>query len=283
MLSYRHAFHAGNFADILKHLVLVSTLHYATRKVSPLFYLDTHAGAGLYDLDSAEAKKTGEAAAGVLALDVDRAARGLAPDAAEPLGLFRQAIAPFLAKHRYPGSPLLAAAILRRQDHAHLCELHPTDYDNLRHHVSRFHQLGCDQADGYRRALSLIPPIQNRCVVLIDPSYERDEDYRQAVAVAAAIHARMPAAQVLVWYPVVNRHWVKRMTESLVRKRPRDLWCFELGVRQDDDDRGMTGSGLLAINPPWTLPGQLEACLPRLQAQLAGPQGYWSVTRLTDE
>lgn len=283
MLSYRHAFHAGNVADILKHLVLVNTLHHATRKDTPLFYLDTHAGAGCYALDSDEARKTGEAASGVLALDFAALTAGLEATDADALQRYRQAIAPFLANRQYPGSPLLAAAMLRRQDHLHLCERHPADFATLQSNTGRDRRITCEQADGYQRAPALLPPVQKRAVVLIDPSYERDEDYALVVKLAADIHRRMPSAQVLLWYPVVRRHAVEYMVTSLVNKQPRDLWRFELGTRPDGDGQGMTGSGMLVINPPWTLAGQLEQCLPRLQRQLETGKGYWRVERLTAE
>ncbi len=283
MLSYRHAFHAGNVADILKHLVLVNTLHYATRKDAPLFYLDTHAGAGCYALNGDMARKTGEAAAGILALDFAALAKDLAPDSADALNRYQQAVTPFLAGQLYPGSPLLAASVLRQQDHLHLCELHPADFAILQSNTGPDHRITCEQTNGYQRAPALLPPVQKRAVVLIDPSYERDEDYRLVVKLAADIHRRMASAQVLLWYPVVRRHDVERMITSLVNKQPRDLWRFELGIRTDGDGQGMTGSGMLVINPPWTLPGQLEHCLPRLQRQLQETDGYWRVERLTGE
>ena len=283
MLSYRHAFHAGNFADILKHLVLANTLHHAIRKEAPLLYLDTHAGAGRYDLESVEALKTGEAAAGVLKLDFAALCTAAGETGNDALQVYRQPVMPFLAKNRYPGSPLIAAAILRRQDRLHLCERHPADFALLQAHTRNDSRVTCEQVDGYVRALALLPPVQKRAVVLIDPSYERDEDFRQVVALAAQIHQRMQAAQVLVWYPVVNRHASERMIEALVRKQPRDLWRFELGVQPDGPGRGLTGSGMLVLNPPWTLPAALESCLPTVQGQLAGGDGYWKVERLTAE
>lgn len=283
MLSYRHAYHAGNFADILKHLVLVNTLHYAVRKEAPLFYLDTHAGAGRYNLQGAEAEKTGEAAAGVLKLDFDALCAAAGEAGLQVLQEYRQAVTPFLKKHAYPGSPLLAAGILRRQDHLHLCERHPADYETLRFTTRDDRRITCEQEDGYERAMALLPPQQKRAVVLVDPSYERDEEYRRVVTLAANINRRMQAAQVLLWYPVVGRHDCERMIEALVRKAPRDLWRFELGVAADGPGLGMTGSGMLVLNPPWTLPAALANCLPLVQAQLAGRGGYWKVERLTAE
>jgi len=283
MLSYRHAFHAGNFADILKHLVLVNTLHYALRKDTPLFYLDTHAGAGQYLLHGKEAGKTGEAAAGILKLDFDALYAKTNDEGHNALQLYAEAVQPFLRKDRYPGSPLIAAELLRAQDHLHLCELHPTDFEFLHYYAVKDRRITCEQLDGFQRALALIPPVQKRAVVLIDPSYEVDSDFQRVVKLVSEIHQRMAQAQILLWYPVVSRRESDNLTSALVRKGIKDLWRFELGMKADEIGHGMTGSGMLAVNPPWTLPGQLENCLPLIQEQLAGGWGNWKVERLTAE
>lgn len=283
MLSYRHAFHAGNFADVLKHLVLVNTLHHATRKASGLFYLDTHAGAGLYSLQSAQATKTGEAAAGVLGLDFSALQTACDEAGGQAIALYANAVQPFLAKRQYPGSPLLAAALLRTVDHLHLFELHPSDYALLVAHTHRKRQIRSEQLDGYRHAPGVIPPVQKRAVVLIDPSYELESDAREAAKLCATIHQRMPGAQILLWYPVVSRREAEQLAASLVRKHIRDLWRFELGIRADGTGTGMTASGMLVVNPPWTLPAQLQNCLPAIQEQLAKGWGNWKVERLTEE
>lgn len=283
MLSYRHAFHAGNFADILKHLVLANTLHYATRKDSPLFYLDTHAGAGRYPLQGKEATQTGEAAAGILRLEFAGLKAQASAESREALGVYQDAIQPFLDKGQYPGSPLIAAGLLRRGDHLHLFELHPADYALLQRHTSGLRNVRCEQKDGYQHAAALLPPAQKRAVVLVDPSYELATDYRNVVKLCSTLHQRMPAAQLLLWYPVVSRHEAEQLVTSLVRKGIRDLWRFELGVKADSTGLGMTASGMLVVNPPWTLPTQLESCLPLIQEQLSSGWGNWKVERLTGE
>lgn len=283
MLSYRHAFHAGNHADLIKHLVLVNTLLYVMRKDTPLLYLDTHAGAGLYHLQSEQALQTGEAASGVLKLDFSALAARLADEYKPALSDYQRAIAPFLKKHSYPGSPLLAASLLRKQDHLHLCELHPVDFDLLTRHVGQYKNVRCEQADGFQRARALLPPAQKRAVILIDPSYELKEDYRKVVQLVADIHQRMQGAHVLLWYPVVARADVERMQAALARAAVRDVWQFELGVAPDNSERGLTASGMLVVNPPYTLPGQLRALLPLLQQQLAPAYGHWSVKNLVAE
>jgi 23S rRNA (adenine2030-N6)-methyltransferase len=285
MLSYRHAYHAGNFADILKHLVLVNTLHYALRKDTPLFFLDTHAGAGLYLLGSDAARKTGEAEAGILKLDFAALLEKASPEGAEAIKLYQDAVGHFLRMHRpaYPGSPLIAAELLRKQDHLHLCELHPADFEVLVSYTHRDRRLTCEQQDGYTRALALIPPAQKRAVVLIDPSYETDAEYQRVVKLVSELHQRMSGAQILLWYPVVHRREAQHLQDALVRRGIKDLWRFELGMKADAPGHGMTASGVLVINPPWTLPAQLENVLPLISEQLAGGWGNWKVERLTAE
>ncbi|OGT77404.1 MAG: hypothetical protein A3I78_01525 [Gammaproteobacteria bacterium RIFCSPLOWO2_02_FULL_56_15] len=283
MLSYRHAFHAGNFADVLKHLVLANTLQYATRKAAPVFYLDTHAGAGLYRLNAEAAQKTGEAAAGIRKLDFGTLLAA-APEAARlALQTYQDAINPFLQCGQYPGSPILAAAMLRRQDHLQLYELHSTDYRLLLANTKTDKRIKCEQEDGFQSISVLLPPVQKRAVILIDPSYELKEDYSRAIKVFAAIYQRMPTAQALLWYPVVQRANINWMIEKLLHTEIRDLWQVELGIQADTDGFAMTASGLLLLNPPWTLPTQLRESLPLLQQQLAPATGHWLVENLVPE
>ncbi len=283
MLSYRHAFHAGNFADVLKHLVLTGTLRYAIGKETPLLYLDTHAGGGIYRLDSAEAQRTGEAAQGILQLDLPALAERCSEAGAALLRGYHEVLAPFLARRNYPGSPLVAAAVLRARDHLHLCELHPTDHEHLLSATHRDRRIRVEQADGFQRAVTLLPPVQKRAVVLIDPAYEVKQDYRTVVRTLNGIHQRMKSAQVLLWYPVVHRSEIDRLVSSLQHSRLRDVWQVELGVKPDAPGHGMTASGLMLVNPPWTLPGALREVLPLIQEKLAPETGHWRVERLIDE
>jgi 23S rRNA (adenine2030-N6)-methyltransferase len=283
MLSYQHAFHAGNHADVLKHLVLSASLGHALQKPAPLFYLDTHAGAGLYRLDSREAEKTGEAQAGILKLDFPSLLTRLPTEGAAILGTYYSALQPFLGRHAYPGSPLLAAALLRPQDHLHLFELHPAEYALLLHATHGDRRIQCEQADAFKRSLALLPPVQKRAVILIDPPYEIKDDYLQAAELAVRIHKRMPGAQILLWYPVVKRGDVGRIIGQLQKGAVRDLWQFELGLVPDNDDYGMTASGMLVINPPWTLAAAMDQCLPLLQEVFAPATGHWKADNLLAE
>jgi len=283
MLSYRHAFHAGNFADVLKHLILVNTLQYATSKPAPLFYLDTHAGAGYYRLNSMEAEKTGEAQAGIGKLDFPTLLTAMPAALAPVLKCYADLVAPYLAMQRYPGSPLLAADVLRRNDHLHLCELHPQDFAWLEASCKDDRRIRVERSDGYQRTLALLPPAQKRAVVLIDPSYEVKEDYQRTVRLMNALYQRMPSVQMLLWYPVVYRQDITRMIASMRHGPMKDVWQFELGVGPDTDERGMTASGMIVVNPPWSLPDQLRACLPLVQQALAPEQGHWDVENLIHE
>ena len=283
MLSYRHAFHAGNFADVLKHLVLTGTLRYATTKEAPLLYLDTHAGTGRYRLDAAEALRTGEAAAGILQLDLPTLADRCPASGAALLRAYHEVVAPFLSRDVYPGSPLVAAAVLRAQDHLHLCELHPSDFEHLVANTQRDRRIRAERVDGFQRAIGLLPPVQKRAVVLIDPSYEVKQDYRTVMRTLTSIHERMPSAQVLLWYPVVERADMSRLLASLRHSPLRDVWQVELGVKPDARGHGMTASGMIMVNPPWTLPNSLREALPLLQEALASEAGHWYVERVIDE
>ncbi|MES2604111.1 MAG: 23S rRNA (adenine(2030)-N(6))-methyltransferase RlmJ [Pseudomonadota bacterium] len=283
MLSYRHAFHAGNHADVLKHLVLLNTLYYATRKDAPVFYLDTHSGAGLYYLDTEEAKKTGEAEQGVLKLNFTALMQQLDGDNQVAVRLYHEHISQLLQRRQYPGSPLLASSLLRHQDHLHLCELHPADFDLLQKQVRGDDRIRYEKVDGYVRALTLLPPAQKRAVVLIDPSYEASNDYRDVVKLVADIYHRMRGAQILLWYPVVERGDFDYMMGLFNKTAVKDLWQFELGIAPDSSGHGLTASGMLVVNPPYTLPGQLRAILPLVQQQLAPAYGHWSVKNLISE
>ncbi len=283
MLSYRHAFHAGNFADVLKHLVLANTLLYATRKAAPLFYLDTHAGTGLYRLGSEAAQKTGEAAAGIRKLDFAALLAQAGAEGKIALQAYHSALRPFMDRGQYPGSPLLAAALLRRQDHLRLFELHPTDYRVLLTNTEQDKRIHCAQEDGFQQLATSLPPVQKRAVVLIDPSYEVKDEYSRSVKALTEVYQRMPSAQAVLWYPVVQRSNVDWMIAMLLKSPLRDLWQVELGVQPDTDTHGMTASGLFLLNPPWTLAAQLREALPLLQQQLAPDTGHWFVKNLVGE
>lgn len=276
MLSYRHAFHAGNYADVLKHLVLVKTISYLLKKDSPILYIDTHAGAGLYQTSSPESLKTGEFSQGYGQLDFNKLLQ-------EHAATYQQLVSPYREQDQYPGSPLIAMNMLRAQDQLRLFELHPTDFSLLSGLSRRHKRCKVEQSDGFQSLKALLP-VQQRALVLIDPSYEIKTDYDDVVTSVVKAYERMPTAIFLIWYPVVNRHTINDMIKQLRKSSVRDLWQFELGIAQDDNQsHGMTSSGIFAINPPWTLATELQSCLPEIQQQIAKKHGLHLVQRLIDE
>lgn len=270
MLSYLHAFHAGNHGDILKHAVLAVVLDYLIGKDKPLLFVDTHAGAGRYDLHRERSAQLREYATGIGRLWVRP---GTAPAALQPyLGAVR-ALNPDGTLHHYPGSPWLATALLRAQDRVRLYELHPGEYAQLRALFARRRNVRVEQTDGLRALRAVLPPPERRGVVLVDPSYEVKTDYRAVVTALVEAHRRFATGIYLLWYPVVRRAWIRRLEQDFVASGIRDILLAELCVAADAPQAGMTGSGMLVINPPWPLADTLRTLLPYLQEILAGPGG----------
>ncbi|ANG63529.1 rRNA methyltransferase [Marinobacterium aestuarii] len=278
MLSYRHAYHAGNYADVLKHLVLARTLEYMTSKDTPLLYLDTHAGAGSYHLGAAMAKKTAEFKEGI-----GRLWGQPLPDALTPLMAVLRQINPKGDLEHYPGSPQVAAKLLRKQDALRLFELHPSDYRLLSERFATDRRVRVERSDGFVSLKALLPPPSKRALVLIDPPYENKGDYRQVLKVVLEGYKRFPIGTYLIWYPVVVRARIDDMVRGFKSAGVRNLWQAELGLGPDTEDFGMTSSGLFMINPPWTLPGELKDALPLLQSLIAPEQGRWELKQLVGE
>lgn len=275
MLSYRHAFHAGNYADVLKHLVLCKTLEYLIQKPTPILYIDTHSGAGCYGLNSKLAKKTGEYKSGIKALDFSHLP--------ESLDGYRQIVQPMLGRQQYPGSPLLASQLLREQDSLRLFEMHSSDYPLLKQLFHKDRRVIATRSDGYQALKALLPARQKRALVLIDPSYEVKSDYRLVVDTIQLAYKKMSTAHILLWYPVVDRIRVEKMIKNICNCGVRDVWRFELNIEADTQQHGMTGSGILAINPPWTLADEMRELLPVLVKQLATESGGYTVEQLVEE
>jgi 23S rRNA (adenine2030-N6)-methyltransferase len=278
LLSYRHSFHAGNFADVLKHVVLVEIIQYLKRKDSAFDYIDTHAGAGCYDLQSSEAAKLEEYQGGIARLD--------AKDWPE-LADYLKTIAGFNpgnALHAYPGSPAIAARLLRAQDRASLFELHPAEHALLLQSMAKDHRIKVYLEDGHSGLLRLLPPRSRRAVVLLDPSYEVKAEYQQLVQTLTLAWRRFPSAVYAIWYPVIDRSRTEKFIQSIASSGIKDIQQFELGVRADAEGYGMTAAGMLVINPPWELQQKLSTLLPRLATSLAqDPGAYGSVQQLVAE
>jgi len=275
MLSYRHSFHAGNYADVLKHIVLMLILENLKLKEKGFFYLDTHSGVGRYRLSSNESEKTGEYKEGIGRLwdQTD-----LPEDIARYVKMIKKLNYGGKELRYYAGSPLIAAELLRPQDRALLTELHPSDYPILRNNFS----VKCD--NGFQQVKATLPPKERRGLVLIDPPYELKEDYDLVVKAIEEGYKRFATGTYAIWYPVVLRQQTKRIFKGLEATGIRKILKIELAVRPDSDQRGMTASGMIVINPPWTLETQMKEILPYLTKTLVPKgTGSWTVDWITPE
>lgn len=267
MLSYRHAFHAGNHADVLKHFVEVQLLRYLAQKDKPFWYIDTHAGAGCYALDTGYAVQNAEFESGIARL---WQRDDLPAPLAEYVELVKR-INPDGQMKLYPGSPLVALELLREQDRMRLFELHPTDSDILRENFAGYGtQVLMQTADGFGALKALLPPPPRRALVLIDPPYEDKQDYKRVVTALQEGLKRFANGVYAVWYPQLQRAEAKQLPEQL-KKLPVKSWLHvALSVQAPSADGfGMHGSGMFVLNPPWTLYGVLQEVMPCLVKHLA--------------
>ena len=292
MFSYRHAFHAGNHADVLKHMVLLATLKHLTQKDSPIAVFDTHAGAGLYRLDGDYAQTSGEAADGYLRLRAPPvgadAAKKKAPLTLAPaLQDYMDMIAGFNAKgsHKvYPGSPFIIQQLLRERDKLKLFELHPTDAKTLTANIAQLEagrQVAVLREDGFEALKKFLPPPQRRALVLSDPSYEIKSDYGRVVATIGDALTRFATGTYVVWHPIIPRpeaHDVPRKLKTLAIKANRSWLHATLTIKNSkittdatgvEHRPGLPASGMFLINPPHTLKAALQAALPQLVELLA--------------
>jgi 23S rRNA (adenine2030-N6)-methyltransferase len=271
MLSYRHAFHAGNHADVLKHAVLVAVLDYFNQKDKPWWYLDSHAGAGLYDLRGEYARKTAEGDQGIGRIW----GRPDAPGFLAPYLEIVRELNPDGALHRYPGSPWCAWRCARPDDRLRLFELHSTDQSLLSRNFSGTgRKVRIEAMDGYAGLKSVLPPLSRRAVTLIDPSYELKADYQRTADSLADCLQRFPGGTYIVWYPLLQTHDSRQMLQQIRAAKPASWLNVSLTVqRPAESGFGMQGSGLFIINPPWTLPGQLGVTLPWLAEALGQDDG----------
>ena len=282
MLSYRHAFHAGNFADVLKHSVLTLVLEYMTRKEKGFYYIDSHSGAGMYQLEDEYAQKTGEYKDGIAKLiDNEDLPEALQPyiDLVKDINQAEQCDELAL----YPGSPGIARQFTRRQDSAHLFELHPADIEHLQAYSQRWNKSHVKQSDGYQGVLGLVPPPSRRGVVLIDPPYELKEDYLKAVRTIVNAYKKFATGTYILWYPVVKRELVEQMQDAFTKSDVRNLLQVEFCQKADTQEYGMTGTGLFIVNPPWQLNSQLAEILPYLKTKLGSADTSFTLKQLIAE
>ncbi|WP_371322579.1 23S rRNA (adenine(2030)-N(6))-methyltransferase RlmJ [Dechloromonas sp. ZY10] len=271
MLSYRHAFHAGNHADVLKHLILVDIAHYLGQKSAPFWIIDTHAGAGRYALDSAHASKLAEYSDGIgrlwqtpdlpeIVADYVELVRSLNPD-----GKLRH----------YPGSPWLAKQLLRDGDRLRLFEMHSTDQRLLKEcFQGAGRQVAITEGDGFAGLKALLPPPPRRALVLIDPSYETKADYAAVIKGLQEALKRFPTGTYALWYPTLAKREAFELPDRLKNLGAKSWLHAVLQVKAPAKDGfGMHGSGMFVINPPWTLEQKLHAALPQLTELLAQDAG----------
>ncbi|WP_075182520.1 23S rRNA (adenine(2030)-N(6))-methyltransferase RlmJ [Pantoea sp. 1.19] len=264
MLSYRHSFHAGNHADVLKHTVQSLILTALKEKEKPFLYLDTHAGAGRYQLSGEHAERTGEYLEGIARLWQ----RDDVPDELAPYLSAVRAMNANGTLRYYPGSPLIARHLLRADDKLELTELHPSDYPLLRQEFAKDERARVARSDGYQQLKAKLPPPTRRGLMLIDPPYELKSDYQTVVKSIQEGYKRFGTGVFALWYPVVLRQQIKRMVADFEASGIRRILQIELAVRPDSDQRGMTASGMIVINPPWKLEQQMNSLLPWLHKVL---------------
>lgn len=254
MLSYQHGYHAGNFADVVKHLGLSRLLNYLKIKDKPLFYLETHAGRGIYDLKDRQAEKTGESKQGIQLLWPDK--KNLPPVFADYL----QCIADLNqgeSLRYYPGSPQFAIHALRQQDRLYLCELHPAEFaalDQLPHLQKKVHS---SNTDGLASLQALLPPPEKRGLVFIDPSYEVKEDYKRIPQALKKCYSHFANGVYCLWYPVVNRKFCEQLQRGMMDIGAKNILNIEFNLTMAAHE-GMTGTGLWVINPPFTFADEMK-------------------------
>ena len=270
MFGYRHAFHAGNHADVLKHAILVQLVLALRRKDKPFCVIDTHAGAGRYDLSAEPAQKNREFADGIGRLwdDPGPAAAELAPY----LDLVR-AENPDGRLCRYPGSPCLVQALLRPGDGLILCEPHPADHPLLRAACAGDPRVAVHRRDGYAALTALVPPPQRRGLLLMDPAFEVPGEFERLTGALKTLRRRWAGATVAIWYPIIEREPSRSFLDGLKGLGIPAILCAELGVRPYRGPVGLHGSGMLMVNPPWGLEAVLARLLSGLRERLrvAGP------------
>ncbi len=271
-MNYRHAYHAGNHADVLKHVVLLGLIDALKRKETPFFVLDTHAGRGCYNLASDEAGKTGEAVSGVTQLLAwARNARPLPAAIARYRDALRAA-RDAGTEDLYPGSPMFIAQALRAQDRVAACEVQPEEAAALKRLFSSDARVGTHARDGYAAMKGLLPPKEKRGLVLIDPPYEtQGTEFDAILAALRDATTRWPGGIHAIWYPIKQRRTLLPFLRKASSLPIRQALVAELQVRTDDSPLRMNGSGLLILNPPWQFDAEIAAALPGLTRALGEP------------
>jgi 23S rRNA (adenine2030-N6)-methyltransferase len=287
-MNYRHGFHAGNHADVHKHLVLVSLLDALKKKDAPFFVIDTHAGRGRYDLAGLQANRTGEAKAGIRKLWALAAATPAQPPA---LARYLAAVAAAQAgaPDTYPGSPLIVSQALREQDRLAACELLPDEAAALKGVLAHDPRSHVHARDGYSALKALLPPRDGatkfgRALVLVDPPYEaQDEEYPLITTAVADALQRFPQAIFAIWYPIKQRPSLHPFFRKVATLPMKSALAIELLVRPDDSPLRMNGSGMLLLNPPWQIEKDIEPALKPLAQSMGEAGASWRLTWLKQD
>ena len=251
-MNYRHAYHAGNFADVVKHLVLVDVLLHLKKKDKHFFVLDTHAGSGMYDLAGGEAARTGEAGQGIARLlPLSR------ENLPETLRVYLECVDAAGASH-YPGSPLIAARLLRAGDRLAAIEKHPQEFAALKSALARFRNAKAIEADGYERLAALLPPPERRGLILIDPPYEADDEFQRAANALAAAYRRFATGIYLLWFPIKSKSAADAFCGEVLASGAEKI--LRIDIATGENNERLTAAGLIIVNPPFGLDTRMDQC-----------------------
>lgn len=274
-MNYRHIYHAGNFADVLKHLVLMMVLEHLRKKDKPFYVLDAHAGLGIYDLKSEQHQKTQESAEGVLKL--------LGDDVELPALIQRYVdLVKACGEDKYPGSPKIIQAMMRDQDQAMFNELHPEDVETLNWNFRGDDRVRINHEDAYAAIKAFVPPPIKRGLVLIDPPFEETDEFELMLKGFWQGYKRWPIGTYALWYPIKDEENIGTFYEALAESGIPKILVAELFIRPYEQGV-FCGTGLVLVNPPWGMQEALEKCLPQLCKLLSLQEGSWSVFELAGE
>lgn len=282
-MNYRHVYHAGNFADVLKHTILTLMIEYLKRKEKPFRVIDTHAGTGLYDLSANEAQRTGEWRGGIGLLREAKLSQAEA-DLVAPLLDCVQAVNAGADLNQYPGSPMITRHLLRKQDRLTALELHPVDAETLRSRFEGDFQTRVIELDGWLALGAHLPPKERRGIVLVDPPFEKEGEFDRLVKGLEKAHRRWPGGIYAFWYPIKHPKDVASFRLALAESGIPDILDVSLEIAPVRPDGKMSATGMIIVNPPYLLHEQLQVILPAFARILGeGGEGRYAIRQLTAE
>ena len=279
-MNYRHIYHAGNFADVIKHIVLMRVLDYLKQKDKAFFVLDTHAGIGLYDLDADQARRTAEADDGIARV---MAHADTAPDAVRAYVDLVRGFNRGDEWRTYPGSPAITHSLIRDQDRMVVNELHPDDVVTLDYNMGRDGRVRVEHMDAYQAIKALLPPPERRGMVLVDPPFEVTDEFARMTKALVDAHKRWATGVYAFWYPIKDPRVIARWHNDLADTGIPKIMAVDFMIRPASDPTRLNGSGLVLVNAPWTLESELNTILPWLVSTLTNGVGSFTITRLTGE